>query len=175
MLNPSLKQKSYQAKQVGAHLYEIKGPNAPKWYIVDAKDLVVGRIATVLANVVTGKHKPTYTKHADTGDFVVVLNADKIAFTGQKWTDKKYYDHSDFVGGLKEKSAKELLDRHPTEILRRAVWGMTNKSSLARLQMKKLKLFAGAEHPHAAQNPQTLPAGVTRRTVVTKTAEVKKA
>jgi large subunit ribosomal protein L13 len=163
-----LNQKSYQAKQCGAHLYEIKGPNAPKWYVVDAKDQVVGRIATVLANVLTGKHKATYTKHADTGDFVVVLNADKIAFTGNKWADKKYYDHSDYVGGLKEKTATEMMKRHPTEILRRAIWGMTNKSSLARLQMKKLKLFAGAEHPHSAQNPQPLPAGATRRTVVSK-------
>lgn len=165
MLN---QQKTYQAKQMGAHLYETQGPNAPKWYIVDAKDLVVGRLSTVIARVITGKHKPTYTKHADTGDFVVVLNADKINFTGSKWDDKKYYDHSDFVGGLKIKSAKELLERHPTEILRRSIWGMTNKSSLARLQMKKLKLYTGAEHPHAAQNPQPLPAGAIRRTIVKK-------
>ena len=168
-----LNQKSYQAKQVGAHLYEIKGPNAPKWYVVDAKDQVAGRIATLLANIVSGKHKVTYTKHADTGDFIIVLNADKIVLTGQKWDDKKYYDHSDFVGGLKVKTAKDLMKRHPTEILRRAVWGMTNKSSLARLQMKKLKLFAGAEHPHAAQNPQPLPASATRRTVVTKVVKKK--
>src|SRR5690606_24065015 len=155
-----------QAKQCGAHIFEPKGPNAPKWFVVDAKDQVVGRIATVLARVITGKHKATYTRHADAGDFVIVLNADKIAFTRNKWDDKKYYDHTDFIGGLKTKTAKEMLERHPTEILRRAVWGMTNKSSLARHQMKKLKLIAGSEHAHAAQNPQPLPLAATRKTVV---------
>lgn len=161
-----LKIKTYQAKQVGPHIFEPKGPNAPKWYIVDAKDQVVGRVATVLARVITGKHKATYTRHADAGDFVIVLNADKIQLTRTKWEKKKYYDHSDFVGGLKIKSAKELHERHPTEILRRAVWGMTNKSSLARHQMKKLKLFAGNEHEHQAQSPQSLPLSAKRRTVV---------
>src|SRR5262249_12705788 len=120
-----LQQKSYQAKQSGPHFFEPKGPNAPKWYVVDAKDQVVGRLATVLSRVLTGKHKSTYTRHADTGDFVVVLNADKVVFTRNKWRDKLYYDHSDFVGGLKIKSAQEMLERHPEEILRRAVWGMT--------------------------------------------------
>ncbi len=163
-----LQQKSYQAKQCGPHFFEPKGPNSPKWYVVDAKDHVVGRLATVLARVITGKHKPTYTKHADAGDFIVVLNADKVAFTRNKWEDKLYRDHSDFVGGLKTKTAREMLERHPEEILRRAVWGMTNKSNLARHQMKKLKIFAGSEHPHAAQNPQSLPAGVVRNTVVAK-------
>jgi large subunit ribosomal protein L13 len=163
-----LQQKSYQAKQSGPHLYETKGPNAPKWYIVDAKDQVVGRLATVLARVLTGKHKPTYTTHADTGDFVVVLNADKVVFTRNKWSDKLYRDHTGYVGGLKTKTAKELLKRNPTEILRLAVYGMTNKSSMARLRMKKLKLYTSAEHPHAAQNPQPLPMGVTRHTALTK-------
>jgi large subunit ribosomal protein L13 len=161
-----LQQKSYQAKQVGPHLFEPKGPNAPKWYVVDAKDQVVGRIATVIARVVTGKHKATYTRHADTGDFLIVLNADKIQLTRSKWDKKGYYDHSDFVGGLKIKSAKEMHARHPTEILRRAVWGMTNKTSLARHQMKKLKLIVGSEHSHIAQNPQPLPLAATRKTVV---------
>lgn len=162
-----LQQKSYQAKQFGPHFFETQGPNAPKWYVVDAKDQVVGRLATVIARVLTGKHKPTYTRHADTGDFVVVLNADKVVFTRNKWDGKLYRDHTGYVGGLKTKTAKEMLARHPEEILRRAVWGMTNKSSLARHQMKKLKLFTGAEHPHKAQNPQPLPAGAVRRTVVT--------
>lgn len=161
-----LQQKTYQAKQSGPHFFETTGPNAPKWYIVDAQDQVVGRLATVIARVITGKHKPTFTRHADTGDFVVVLNADKIVLTRNKWTDKKYYDHTGYVGGLKIKSAKELHARQPEEILRRAVWGMTGKSSLARHQMKKLKLFSGAEHPHKAQNPQALPVSVTRRTVL---------
>lgn len=163
-----LQQKSYQAKQSGPHFFEPKGPNAPKWYVVDAKDQVVGRLATVIARVVTGKHKPTFTKHADAGDFVVVLNADKVVFTRNKWNDKLYRDHSGYVGGLKTKTAKEMLDRHPEEIIRRAVWGMTNKSSLARHQMKKLKIYTTDTHPHAAQNPQALPAGAVRRTVVFK-------
>lgn len=134
--------------------------------MVDAKDQVVGRLATVLARVIIGKHKPTYTKHADTGDFVVVLNADKVVFTRNKWQGKLYRDHTGYVGGLKTKTAQEMLERHPEEILRRAIWGMTGKSSLARHQMKKLKIYTGAEHPHRAQNPQALPAGVIRRTVV---------
>lgn len=166
-----LQQKSYQAKQSGAHFFEPTGPNAPKWYVVDANDQVVGRIATLLARVITGKHKPTYTRHADTGDFVVVLNAEKVVFTRNKWDGKLYRSHSDFIGGLKTKTARQMLDRHPTEILRQAVWGMTNKSSLARHQMKKLKLFAGSEHPHSAQQPVALPAGVTRHTVITKPAK----
>lgn len=161
-----LQQKSYQAKQSGPHFFEPKGPNAPKWYIVDAQDQVVGRLATVIARVVTGKHKPTFTRHADAGDFVVVLNADKVVFTRNKWDGKLYRRHSDFVGGLKTVTARQMLERHPEEILREAVWGMTNKSSLARHMMKKLKIYTGAEHPHVAQNPQPLPAGVTRRTVV---------
>ena len=135
---------------------------------------MVGRLATVLARVITGKHKPTYTKHADTGDFVVVLNADKIQFTRNKWDDKKYYEHSDFVGGLKIKTAKEMLQRRPTEILRLAVYGMTNKSSLARLQMKKLKLYTAGEHPHVAQNPQKLPLAASRRTVAASAPKVTK-
>lgn len=160
-----LQKKSYQAKQSHPHFFETKGPNAPKWYIVDAKDKVVGRLATVLARVITGKHKATYTKHADTGDFVVVVNADKVVFTRKKWTDKLYRDHSGYVGGLKTKTAKEMLDKHPEEILRRAVWGMTSKSSLARHQIKKLKIYASPEHPHIAQGPVPLLAGAIRRTV----------
>jgi large subunit ribosomal protein L13 len=161
-----LQQKTYQAKQSGPHFFEPKGPNAPKWYIVDAKDQVVGRLATVLARVVTGKHKTRYTRHADAGDFIIVINADKVVFTRNKWDGKLYRDHSEYISGLKTKTAREMLQRHPTEILRRAVWGMTNGSSLARHQMKKLKLFASDKHPHVAQNPQPLPAGTTRRTVL---------
>lgn len=159
-----LQQKTYQAKQEGPHYFETTGPNAPKWYVVDAKDQVVGRIATVLARVITGKHKPTYTRHADAGDFVVVLNADKINFTRNKWDDKEYINHSTYIGGIKIKSARELHARHPDEILRLAVWGMTNKTSLARHQMKKLKLIVGDKHEHTAQNPQPLPLAATRRT-----------
>jgi large subunit ribosomal protein L13 len=120
-----------------------------------------------------GKHKPTFTRHADTGDFVVVLNADKVVFTRNKMDGKLYRDHSGYISGLKTKTAREMLDRKPTEVLRRAVWGMLNGSSLANHQMKKLKLFAGEKHPHAAQNPQPLPAAVTRRTNITKKAPAK--
>jgi large subunit ribosomal protein L13 len=161
-----LQQKTFQAKQFGPHAFEPKGKLTPKWYIVDAKDQVVGRLSTILARVISGKHKPTFTRHADAGDFVVVINADKVALTRNKWEGKKYYDHSGYVGGLKIKSAREMMDRHPTEILRRAVWGMTTKSQLAHRQMVKLKLYAGSEHPHKAQNPQALPVSATRRTVL---------
>lgn len=161
-----LQQKSYQAKQFGPHFFETQGANAPKWYVVDANDQVVGRLATVIARVVTGKHKPTYTKHADAGDFVIILNADKVVFTRSKWDSKLYRDHSGWVSGLKTKTAKEMLARHPEEILRRAIWGMTNKSSLARHQMKKLKIYTGTEHPHSAQQPIALPEGVCRHTVL---------
>jgi large subunit ribosomal protein L13 len=159
-----LQQKTYQARQSGAHIFEPKGPNQPKWYVVDAKDMVVGRLATVLARVITGKHKPTYSRHADAGDFVVVLNADKIAFTRKKWSEKKYYSYSGYIGGLKTSTAKDLVKRHPEFILRKAVWGMTSRSDLARRQMTKLKLVIGSEHPHQAQNPQPLPKGVLRNT-----------
>lgn len=161
-----LQRKTYQAKQEGPHFFETTGPNAPRWYIVDAKDQVVGRIATVIARVITGKHKVTYTRHADAGDFVVVLNADKVAFTRNKLDGKLYVKHTGYIGGIKTVTAREMLARNPEEVLRQAVWGMTNKSSLARHQMKKLKLYTGAEHPHSAQNPQALPAVATRRTVV---------
>ncbi|MGE0614321.1 MAG: 50S ribosomal protein L13 [Bacteriovoracia bacterium] len=159
-----LQQKTYTANHDGPHAFATEGPNAPKWYIVDAKDQVVGRLATTLARVITGKHKPTYTKHADVGDFVVVINADKINFTRNKWDDKKYYRHSGYISGLHVRTAKEQLEHEPTEILRRAVWGMTNKSILADRQIKKMKLIVGDKHPHGAQNPQPLPAHVIRKT-----------
>lgn len=163
-----LQQKTYQAKQCGPHFFEPTGPRAPKWYVVDAKDQVVGRLATLLARVITGKHKTTFTRHADAGDFVVVLNADKVVFTGNKWSDKLYRAHTGYIGGLKTFTAKEMRERNPEEILRQAIWGMTNKSSLARHQMKKLKIYTTAEHPHQAQNPEALPVGTVRRTVLAK-------
>ncbi|MCC7440062.1 MAG: 50S ribosomal protein L13 [Bdellovibrionales bacterium] len=160
-------QKSFQAQQDGPHAFETKGPLAPKWYVVDAKDQVVGRLATVLANVITGKHKPTYTQHADQGDFVVVLNAEQVVFTRNKWDQKKYFRHSGWMnGGLKVRTAREMLKKDPSEILRQAVWGMTAKSTLSRRQMKKLKIYTGVQHPHSAQNPQPLAGGAVRRTVL---------
>ena len=161
-------QKSYLAKKAGPHFFEIKGPNAPKWYIVDVKDQVVGRAASMIAKVIIGKHKATYTPHVDTGDFIVVINADKVVFTRTKWDKKIYRDYSGYISGLKEKTAREMLAHKPEEIIRRAVWGMTSKSTLARHQMKKLKVFAGAEHTHQAQKLAELPLTVTRRSVLTK-------
>lgn len=158
----------------GPHFFETKGPNAPKWYVVDAKDQVVGRLATVIARVILGKHKPTFTRHADAGDFVIVLNADKVVFTRNKWEGKLYRRHTGFVSGLKTSTARQMLERNPEEIIRLAVWGMTNGSSLANHQMKKLKIYTSAEHPHTAQNPQPLPAGVTRHTVLSAGATKKK-
>lgn len=163
-----LRQKSFQTKQKGPHIFEPTGPNAPHWYVVDAEGMIVGRLASAIARVITGKHKPTYTRHADAGDFVVVLNADKVRFTADKMDTKIYRDYSGYVSGLKEKTAREMLNRHPEEIIRRAVWGMTPKSTLARHQMKKLKIYASGEHPHVAQNPKALPAFATRRTVLQK-------
>ncbi|MGK5084972.1 50S ribosomal protein L13 [Bdellovibrionota bacterium FG-1] len=148
-------------------MYETTGPHAPKWYVVDAQDQVVGRLATIIARVLIGKHKTTFTRHADTGDFVVVLNADKVVFTRNKWETKLYRKHTGFVSGLKTRTARQMLQQDPQEILREAVWGMTNKTSLANHQMKKLKLYTSAEHPHQAQNPQPLPLVATRHTVLT--------
>jgi large subunit ribosomal protein L13 len=161
-------QKSYLAKKTGPHFFEIKGPNAPKWYVVDVKDQVVGRIASMIAKVIIGKHKAGYTPNVDTGDFVVVLNADKVVFTRNKLDTKIYRDYSGYISGLKERTARQMLETKPEEVIRRAVWGMTNKSSLARHQMKKLKVYAGSEHPHEAQNLQELPAAAKRRSVLTK-------
>lgn len=166
----NLSNKTYQSKQARPHFFEPKGPNAPRWYVVDAKDQVVGRVASMICKVIIGKHKTSFTRHADSGDFVVVINADKVAFTRTKWDKKLYRDYSGYISGLKVKTAREMLERHPEEIIRRAVWGMTNKSSLARHQMKKLKIYANDKHPHAAQNPQPLPLSATRRSASRKKA-----
>jgi large subunit ribosomal protein L13 len=127
-----------------------------KWYLVDAENKVVGRIATQIAMRLRGKHKPIFTPHADTGDFVVVINADKVALTGRKWDNKFYYRYSGYIGGLKETSAKKLLETKPENILRFAVRGMLPKNSLGRRQLKKLKIYVGPEHPHQAQKPTLL-------------------
>ena len=127
-----------------------------KWYVVDAKDKVLGRLATQIAMHLRGKHKPVFTPHADTGDFVVVVNADKIALTGKKWDKKIYYHHTGYTGGLKQISAKKLLEKKPEDILRFAVKGMLPKNSLGRRQLKKLKIYVGTDHPHEAQQPEIL-------------------
>jgi large subunit ribosomal protein L13 len=127
-----------------------------KWYLVDADDKVLGRIATQIAVRLRGKHKPIFTPHTDTGDFVVVVNAEKIRLTGSKWDKKIYYWHSGYIGGLKQISAKKLVEKKPEELVRLAVRRMLPKNSLGRRQFKKLKVYAGPEHPHEAQQPEKL-------------------
>ena len=127
-----------------------------KWYLVDAQDKILGRLATQIAVRLRGKHKPIFTPHADTGDFVVVVNAEKVRLTGNKWDQKIYYRHTGYLGGLKQISAKKLLEKKPEEILRFAVKRMLPKNSLGRRQLKKLKIYAGPEHPHQAQQLQNM-------------------
>ena len=126
------------------------------WFVVDAENKVLGRLATEIAKVLRGKHKPQFTPHADVGDYVVVINADKIRVTGKKETDKKYYRHSGWVGGLKSATVAEVRASHPERIIESAVWGMIPKGPLGRQMFSKLKVYAGTEHPHEAQNPQEL-------------------
>lgn len=127
-----------------------------RWYLVDAQDKVLGRLASEIATRLRGKHKPTYSTFQDNGDFIVVVNADKIRLTGNKWDDKIYYHHSGYMGGLKEISARDLLVKKPEDLVTKAVRGMLPKNSLGRQQLKKLKVYAGAEHPHEAQQPEKL-------------------
>lgn len=127
-----------------------------RWFVVDAEGKVLGRIATEIARVLRGKHKPTFTPFLDCGDHVVVINADKIVLTGEKWNDKWYYRHSGYPGGLKEIRARRLLREHPTRLLEKAVRGMLPKTSLGRQMGSKLRVYAGPEHPHEAQQPEPL-------------------
>ena len=126
------------------------------WLVVDATGQTLGRLATQIADALRGKRKPEYTPHCDTGDFVVVVNAEKIQVTGKKRTDKRYYRHSGYPGGLRERTFAEMLERRPEEIIRRAVKGMLPRNRLARQQLRKLKIYAGPEHPHQAQKPQPM-------------------
>ncbi|HEX2098376.1 MAG TPA: 50S ribosomal protein L13 [Rubrobacteraceae bacterium] len=126
-----------------------------KWILIDAEGQTLGRLATEIARLLRGKDKPQYTPHVDTGDFVVVVNAEKVVVTGKKAEQKVYYRHSGYPGGLKTTSYEEMLERKPTEILRRAVKGMMPKTRLGRQQLKKLKIYAGPEHPHEAQRPES--------------------
>lgn len=127
-----------------------------KWYVVDAEDKILGRLATEIASRLRGKHKPTFSPFIDNGDFIIVTNADKISLTGSKWDNKKYYRHTGYMGGIKETTARELLEKHPTDLVMKAVKGMLPKNKLGRAQLKKLKIYAGAAHPHAAQQPEAL-------------------
>jgi len=126
------------------------------WYLIDAENLVLGRIATTIANVLRGKHKPTYTPSVDTGDFVIVVNADKIALTGNKLADKTYYSHSGFPGGIKSITAGKLMEKKPEDLIKIAVKGMLPKNKIARHMLNKLKIYTGAAHPHEAQQPKAL-------------------
>ncbi len=127
-----------------------------KWYIVNAENKILGRLASEIATRLRGKHKPTFSSFIDNGDFVVVTNAEKIALTGNKLDDKKYYRHTGYIGGIKEICAKDLLVKHPEDVLIKAVKGMLPKNKLGRAQLKKLKVYAGTKHPHAAQQPAEL-------------------
>ena len=126
------------------------------WYVVDAEGKTLGRLATEIADTLRGKGKPVYTPHVDTGDFVIVVNAEKIHVTGKKLDQKIYYHHSGYPGGLRERTLREQLDRRPEEVLRKAVRGMLPKNKLANAQITKLKIYAGPDHPHAAQSPVPL-------------------
>jgi large subunit ribosomal protein L13 len=127
-----------------------------RWMVVDAEGQTLGRLATQIAETLRGKNKPEYTPHIDTGDFVVVVNAEKIHVTGQKLDQKMYYRHSGYPGGLRSRTLREQLDRRPTEVIRKAVKGMLPRNRLGRAQLGKLKVYAGPEHPHAAQSPQPM-------------------
>ena len=133
-----------------------KGEVERRWYLVDAADKPMGRVCTEVARVLIGKHKPQYAPHIDTGDFVVVINAEKTVLTGRKEEQKIYYRHSTHPGGLKSETAARLRQRRPKRMIEKAVWGMLPKNKLGRQQLKKLKVYAGAEHPHQAQQPKAL-------------------
>jgi large subunit ribosomal protein L13 len=131
-----------------------KGKQESNWLLVDANEQILGRLATQIANYLVGKHKPTYTPGVEVGDFVVVLNAKRIRVTGNRLSEKIYYSHSGYPGGLKSVSLRDQLMTHPDRVIRSAVWGMLPHNKLGRQLLKKLKIYAGNEHPHEAQNPQ---------------------
>ncbi len=127
-----------------------------KWYVIDAKDQILGRMASRIASYLRGKHKPVFTPNVDTGDFVIVVNADKVKVTGNKLTDKIYYHHTGYIGNLKEKSLKDRMNSEPEKVIEDAVWGMLPKNRLGRVMIKKLKVYRGSEHDHAAQKPEII-------------------
>ena len=133
-----------------------KGDIEPRWYIIDAEGQVLGRLSTEIARIISGKAKPTYTPFLDTGDHVIVINAEKIVLTGKKETDKIYRSHSLYPGGLKSKDARFVRAEKPESMIEEAVWGMLPKNRLGRKMLKKLKVYRGTQHPHAAQKPETV-------------------
>ena len=128
----------------------------PKWLVIDAKDQVVGRLAVVISMILRGKHRPEYTPHCDTGDFIVVVNVDKVKFTGKKWDSKEYQSYTHYTGGLRRTPARDMIKKKPDEILYQAVKRMVPRNRLGRAQMDKLKMYAGPSHPHQAQQPEAL-------------------
>jgi large subunit ribosomal protein L13 len=139
--------KTYSAKAGDVH---------QDWYVVDATDKTLGRLAAEIAHRLRGKHKPEYTPHVDTGDYIVVVNCEKVRVTGAKATDKMYYHHTGYPGGIRSASFEKLIDKAPERVLQRAVKGMLSRNPLGRAMFRKLKVYAGSEHPHAAQQPQPL-------------------
>ncbi len=137
------------------HLTPVKAIEK-KWYVVDATDKILGRLASEVASRLRGKHKANFSTFQDTGDFIVVVNAEKVRLTGKKWDDKMYYQHSGYMGGLRERTAKEVLEDCPEDLVMKAVRGMLPKNTLGRAQLKKLKVYSGTDHPHAAQQPENL-------------------
>ena len=133
-----------------------KSDNQDRWYLVDAENAILGRLASTVAARLRGKHNPLFTPHVDTGDWIIVINADKIALTGRKWDQKNYYRHSGYVGGLKTITAKKLMEKRPEDLVRFAVKGMLPKNRLGRKLFKKLKVYSGNHHPHEAQQPEIL-------------------
>jgi large subunit ribosomal protein L13 len=133
-----------------------KGQVERRWLLLDADDQVLGRLASEVASLLRGKRTPAFTPHVDTGDFVVVVNAEKIRLTGKKWQNKKYYNHSGYLGGMRIRTAETMRKTQPTEIIRRAVKGMLPKGPLGYAMIKKLKIYAGADHPHDAQKPEKI-------------------
>ena len=133
-----------------------KGDVEPRWFVIDAEGKVLGRLSTTIANIITGKAKPTYTPFLDTGDHVIVINAEKIVLSGKKETDKVYHSHSLYPGGLKSKQARFVRAEKPEAMIEEAVWGMLPKNKLGRKMLKKLKVYRGANHPHQAQQPEPI-------------------
>lgn len=127
-----------------------------KWYVIDAEGKPLGRVASKAAHMLRGKHKPTFTPHIDCGDYIIIINAEKVLLTGNKLNDKKYYNHSMYAGGLRERTAKEMIERYPEEMIERAVKGMLPKGRLGRQMYKKLFVYAGPEHKHEAQKPTVI-------------------
>jgi large subunit ribosomal protein L13 len=142
-----VKKYTYSAKES-----DVQG----KWYLVDAEGVILGRLASSIAARLRGKHNPLFTPHVDTGDFVVVINAEKIKLTGNKLVQKQYHHHTGYIGGIKTATAREILEKHPEELVRHAVKGMLPKNKLGTRLFKKLKVYAGSEHPHHAQAPESL-------------------